>query len=184
MPTSSKPTDPPLIDLKITNPVTYLKKWWAKIIGNEGVDIRFHIHPLTAISMIAAFGAFGFGVGRMSAFLSTTPLVKYIPQLIASPTPIAWRDTAFIGILRQSPDTKRFYLELTTGETITLQLGLNVNLTKYIGRRIFAGGNYNDNTKMLVVSEGQDLEVLPTSVNPIPTIPPTPSPSPVVEQPN
>ena len=34
------PSDPPLVDVKVTNPVTYFKKWWAKIIGNEGIDFR------------------------------------------------------------------------------------------------------------------------------------------------
>ena len=57
-------SDPPLIDIKVTNPVTYFKKWWAKIIGNEGIDFRLHFRPLTAIAIALVIITVGFGLGR------------------------------------------------------------------------------------------------------------------------
>lgn len=61
---TSKKTEPPLVDVKVSNPIIYLKKWWQKVIGNEGVDIRFKIHPLTAIAVAVIVASIGFGVGR------------------------------------------------------------------------------------------------------------------------
>ena len=66
-------SDPPLVDLKITNPVAYFKKWWAKIIGNEGVDFRLHFHPLTAMAIALVIVTVGFGLGDITIrdFLET-----------------------------------------------------------------------------------------------------------------
>jgi len=43
-------TEPLLVDVKVTNPVTYLRRWWEKVIGNEGISLSVKIHPLTAIA--------------------------------------------------------------------------------------------------------------------------------------
>ena len=55
----------PVVDLKVTNPVTYLKKWWKRVMSNEGVDFRFRIRPLTAIAISVVVAALYFGVGRI-----------------------------------------------------------------------------------------------------------------------
>jgi hypothetical protein len=36
---ASSSTEPPLIT--ITNPVTYLRLWWQKVMGKEGIDFKF-----------------------------------------------------------------------------------------------------------------------------------------------
>lgn len=169
--------DPPVVQFAVNNPVNYLKRWWARVIGNEGIDVKFRIHPLTAIAIAVVLGSAGFGIGRLSV---PEPLIKYVPFL-ASPTPVAtlnpWRETAYTGILRFTQTSKTYLLEVGQGETISLRILPNVDLSKFIGRRILAIGKVNDITKTLEVSEATDLEILPNQAivvpvvtTPIPTI--------------
>jgi hypothetical protein len=160
-------SDPPLVSLKVTNPVTYFKKWWKKIIGNEGVDFRLHVKPLTAIALIFIIASGSFGIGLLVKLANQSPIIKYIPAFAASPTPDPWKDTAFSGLLKQTGTT--FYLVTNDSEAITLSVPEGTNLTKYIGKRIFAIGRYNTQTGVLIVSEASDLEVLPINPTVVPT---------------
>ena len=169
--------DPPLIDLKITNPVNYLKICWAKVMGNEGIDISFKVRPLTAITIALIVGSLGFGVGRLTV---PEPFSKYVPFLATPeplPTPNPWRNTAYTGVVRYSDTTKKYYLEVgpaaAGGETINLEAPANVALTKLVGKRILAVGQVNDAIKLLKVIDVSDLEVLPSLAIPIPTLPPS-----------
>src|SRR5688572_745190 len=91
--------DPPLVSVKVTNPITYLKLWWKEVIGNEGVEMKFKIKPLTALLLVSAvtfiLTGTGFSLGRISIPI-TNPIVKYVPQLapVITPTPDPWRETA------------------------------------------------------------------------------------------
>jgi hypothetical protein len=169
----------PLVEVKVTNPVTYLKNWWNKVIANEGVDFRFHIRPLTAIAMTLVVALVGFGVGRFSLNI---PFLKY--EVIGSPTPVVttevWKETAYTGTLQYSQTTSKYYLMITSSsELITLQLPENLDLSDFVGKRILAIGKYNKSGKILVVSDAKSLEILSKSPVPIPTF--SPSPSPTVE---
>lgn len=101
----------PLVDMKVTNPVTYLKRWWDRIIGNEGVDFRFRVRPLTAIAITLVVVAVAYGVGRIKLPFKI-PFFEYAlapsPTPGTSPTPNPWRQTAFTGVLHRSTD--KFYL--------------------------------------------------------------------------
>ncbi len=177
-------SDPPLVDVKVTNPVTYIKNWWNKIIGNEGVEFRLHIRPLTAIITAAVIATIGFGVGRFVL----PPGIK-IPffefgetTTTPTPTPDLWRDTAYTGTLHFMTSTGKYYLQVTSSsEAITLDVPPTLNLENLIGRRIFASGKYNKTTRILVVAEAKDMEILPKSPVPIPTLSSTPTPSPTPE---
>lgn len=164
-------SEDPLVQLTVTNPIAKFQNWVTKLISNEGVDLKLRIHPLTALAIAGIIAAGGFGLGRFS-IPPESPIVKYIPQLVQvpTPTPNPWRETAFTGVLRYSSTTKKFYLETGGGEAITLEVPLNVTLTKYVGRRIFATGNLNTVTGILVVTEATDLELLPTQQLLIPTV--------------
>lgn len=170
---------PPLLSFAVTNPVTYLKLWWKKVFAGEGIDLKLRIHPLTALAVAGIIAAGGFSLGRFS-LPPTNPIVKYIPQLVAAPTPTPnmWRETAFTGLLRYSTTTKKFYLETGEGEAITLEVPTNVTLTKYVGRRIFATGNLNTQSGVLLVTEATDLELLPAQQTLIPTVAVSPSATP------
>jgi len=172
-------SDPPLVDLKITNPVTYFKKWWAKIIGNEGVEFKLHFHPLTAMAIALVIIIVGFGLGR-----EADPVPSPTPAPTPSPEPIL-KDTAFIGTLHFSDQTNRFYLVTTSSaEAITLTIPDTINLKPLIGKRILAAGLYNKSARTLQVSDAKDMEILPKTPIPVPTAPPlqTPESSPSAER--
>lgn len=166
--------DPLLVDLKVTNPIVYIKAWWKKVVANEGVDFRFRIRPLTAIAITAVVMAGSFGLGRL---LIPAPLIKYIPLLAPSPSPNPWRETAFTGILRYSTVSQKYYLDTNSSEAVTLAAPASVNVSKLVGRRILAVGKLNTQTGVLVVTDASDLEILPAQIVPVPTTLPTPSPA-------
>jgi hypothetical protein len=91
--------EPPLIDVKISNPVTYLKLWWKKVMGEEGVYFSFRIHPITAFLIAFAFAVGFFGAGRYSVNI---PFLKYEVEGTTKPTTVSesiWKETAFTGKL-------------------------------------------------------------------------------------
>jgi len=54
----------PLVDIKVTNPITYIKSWWNKIIGNEGIELRVKVRPLTAIAISIIILTVTLGIGK------------------------------------------------------------------------------------------------------------------------
>jgi hypothetical protein len=182
---TSKQTDPPLVDVKVTNPIEYIKIWWNRIIGNEGVDFSFHIKPLTAIAISVVIASIGFGLGRFAIPAINLPFLKLNAYPSPSPTPTSsnelWKETAFTGTLQYTNATNRYFLITTSSsEAITLEVPKNIDLNELIGKRIFAAGNYNKSTRILVVFDTKSLEVLPKSPIPVPTLTPTPTPSPEI----
>jgi hypothetical protein len=169
--------DPLLVDLKVTNPIVYIKAWWKKVMANEGVDFRFRIRPLTAIAMALVVAGASFGIGWWTSVLSQTPIVKYLPQLTPTPTPNPWKETAFTGVLKYTESNKRYYLLTQESEAITLEVPTNVNVSKLVGKRILAVGRLNTQTGLLVVSDTSDLEILPAQIVPVPVATPTPTPT-------
>lgn len=168
----------PLVEVKVTNPVTYLKNWWSKVMGKEGIDFSFRIHPVTAVAMAAAIALVSFGAGRFSINI---PFLKYevVNSPIPTPTPLIWKETAFTGTLQFSSATQKFYLMTTSSsELITLEVPENIDLTDYVGKRILAIGNYNKSKKILEVTDAKSLEVLPKAQVTIPTTAPTSTSSP------
>ena len=155
---------PPMVDLKITNPVTYLKAWWRRVMYNEGIDFRFRIHPLTAIAIALLISAGSFGIGHI-AFPKDSIVTKLVPAL-APVDPV--RDTAFTGIVRFTKETGKYFLETKESEAITLSVPANVDLSKQIGKRIFASGKYNIQTHILSVVSASNLEILPIKITPVP----------------
>jgi hypothetical protein len=172
----------PLVNLQVSNPVTYLKSWWKRVMGKEGIDFRFRIKPLTAIAIAIVLATFGFGVGRF-AFSVQSPYIKYVPTVSPTPmpTPNPWRETAFSGTLRFSTFDDRFYLTTTSAEAISLEIPDNVDLSELMGRRIFATGNYNERSRVLKVTDAADLEVLPKEIEEVPVVTVTVAPMEVVE---
>ena len=181
---------PPMVSFSLTNPVTYLKIWWKKVMSGEGIDLRFRIHPLTAIALVTILVAGGAGIGwATKSVLTQVPVVKEFvllptPTPMPTPTPDPWKNAAYTGQLKQAGGN--FYLVTTEAEAITLQIPENVNLTKHIGKRILAIGKFNRFTNVLKVSDATDLEILIQStavptVIPSPTATRTPSPTPTLE---
>ena len=177
------PKDPPLVDVKVTNPIVYIKNWWARVMGKEGVYFSFRIHPITAFLTAFGFAAAIFGVGRYSVNI---PFLKYevLPTTIASLEAI-WKETAYTGKLQYSVTGDKFFLITTSSEAITLSVPEGLDLMALVGKRIFAVGEYNKTERLLKVTDVKDLEILPATPIPIPTrsptSTPTPTPTPTIE---
>lgn len=170
--------EPPLIT--VTNPVTYLRLWWQKVMNKEGVDFNFRIHPITAFLIAFGLGAGIFGAGRYSVNI---PFLKYENNSVIKPSPTTesfWKETAYTGRLQYSVTSQKYFLLTTSSEAITLEVPTNLNLMTLVGKRIMAVGEYNKSVKLLKVVDIKDLEVLPNSPVPIPTIEPTVTPAPTV----
>jgi len=178
---SKKTTEPPLVEVKVTNPITYIKAWWKKVINNEGVDFEFHIRPLTAIAIAVVIATIGFGVGRFVLPEGIDiPFFEY-SNSTSSPTPTTettWKETAFTGTLRYSSETNKYYLVTTSSEAITLQVPENMDLKDFVGKRIFATGKYNKSSRILIIADAKDTEVLSKTPLPLPTYLSTPTASP------
>lgn len=167
--------EPPLIT--VTNPVTYLRLWWQKVMGKEGVDFNFKIHPVTAFLIAFGLGLGIFGAGRYSVNI---PFLKYVADPTTKPMPTiepVWKETAFSGKLQYSVTNQKYFLLTTSAEAITLEVPDNLDLLTLVGKRIMAVGEYNKSTKLLRVSDAKDLEILSKTPQPIPTIEPTIEPS-------
>lgn len=171
--------EPPIVDVKVRNPLTYIKKWWKKVIENEGIYFSFRVRPLTALAIALVVTSLSLGVGKFVLPFSV-PFFQYTPEAenVPVPTPEAWKETAYTGTLRYSDATRKFYLITTASEALTLEVPENIKLANYVGRRIFATGKYYKATRTLVVASASDTELLPTAASPIPTTSPTPTPTP------
>lgn len=176
-------TNPPdLLNVKVTNPLVYIKYWWKRIMANEGVDLRLKVKPITAIAFAIIAFSLAFGLGGV-VFPFAFPWLKINNEVVkATPTPtpeIIWKDTALKGTLtKTNTNPIRFYLVTTSTEAVTLEVPAGFNLITLVGKRILAVGTYNSKDKVLEVEDIQDLEVLPTKPVPIPTSQPTPTPTP------
>ena len=168
---------PPLVDLKVTNPVEYIKLWWKKVIGNEGIDFRLHFHPLTAIAIALAIASVGFGIGVRFEEMPGQPTPTPLRQ--GSEGQSDWKETAFTGTLQYSQITSKYFLTTTSAsEAISLQVPSNIDLQSSVGKRILVIGDYNKSERLFIVNDAKDLEILPKSPIPIPTTEPTPTPTP------
>lgn len=174
-------TNPPdLLNVKITNPLVYIKYWWKRIMANEGVDLRLRVKPITAIAFAIVAFSLTFGLGGV-VFPFAFPWLKINNGIVATPTPTPeiWKDTALKGTLtKTNTNPIKFYLVTTSTEAVTLEVPVGFNLITLVGKRILAVGTYNSKDKVLEVEDIQDLEVLSTTPVPIPTSNPTPTPSP------
>ncbi len=170
--------EPPLIDVKVTNPLTYIKSWWKRIIGNEGIDFRVRVKPLTAIAITVIIVTISMGIGRF-VFPFKIPFFVYTSDEEGTVTldEDEYRDTAFTGTLRHVLLTNRYYLTTSSSEAINLEVPDNVDLKDFTGRRIFATGRYHEATRTLLVVDAADLELLPSEAETIPTTEPAPEPS-------
>ncbi|MFH1610782.1 MAG: hypothetical protein ABIA91_02720 [Patescibacteria group bacterium] len=162
--------DPPLVDVKVSNPITYIKSWWKRVVGNEGMEIRIKIKPLTAILITVIVVTLCLGITRV-VLPFEIPFLEFNSEV--TPTPVVYRQTAFAGILRFTESNEKYFLETNSAEAINLEIPENISLDKFIGSRIFATGQYSDSERVLIVSDVSDLEIFPEIEIPIPTVKPT-----------
>jgi len=175
--TDLRKKEPPLVDVKVTNPLTYAKSWWKRVIGNEGIDVRVRVKPLTAIAISIIVLTVTLGIGRF-VFPFKIPFFVYTTEEgVATSDKVDYRDAAFTGELRHTILTNRYYLITSSSEAINLQVPENVDLKDFVGRRIFAVGKYQEETRTLLVTDAANLELLPSKAETIPTTEPAPESS-------
>ena|SRR3989344_707100 len=163
----SEKNDPPLVDLKVTNPVTYLKKWVAKFFKNQDIDIHLKIKPFATIGLILAFttvSGVSFNIGRM-----------FFPNS----SPILHRAITLQGEIQMS-ESGQYYLALPDNTLWTLRPKTNnINLDNVINKQVLVKGN--------MIAEANVVEVTEviTFDKPKPVIyAPTPQPATNSAQPN
>jgi len=166
--------DPPLIDLKITNPVTYLKLFLKKLLANEGIDFHLKIKPFTVILIVLILSGTGYTLGAFGVFFPSLLIQK--TDITVTPTPIAAYKSAFFGTLGKTA-SGHYYLMIVGSQVVNLEVSANVNLSHELGKRLLASGLYNHETNTLQVTQSSQLEVLPTAPQALPTLPATPTPS-------
>lgn len=158
----------PLIDVKVTNPITYIKSWWKRIIGNEGIELKIKVRPLTAIAIAIIVLTVSLGIGRFNLPFKI-PFFDYSLNEEALPPNLINRDTAFSGILQFDSVTRKYYLITNTSEAIKLDVPDSLELSIFIGKRMFVTGEYYEDSRTLRVSVASDIEILPTETEAIPT---------------
>ncbi len=166
----------PLVDVKVTNPITYIKSWWRKIIGKEGIELKIKVRPLTAIAIAIIVVTVTLGIGYFK-FPFKIPFFEYKVKEEALPK-IFFRETAFSGTLSYDQPNEQYYLITESAEAIKLEVPENIDLKDFIGRRILTTGKYYQDTRTLKVYSASDLELLPKESETIPTTVPTAPPEP------
>lgn len=139
--TEYKKDDPPLIDIKVTNPITYFKLWLKRLLKNEGIDLRLRIRPLTAIAIGLAFATFFAGTGFSVAkvfFPTSSPILK--------------REVSYQGVI-QKTDTGSYFLVLSDGVMYRLTPKTKLELDSFISKSVLVRGNLTREPNVINVSE-------------------------------
>lgn len=127
-PSAYTPDDPPLINVQVTNPITYLKLWLNKILKNEGIELRLRIRPLTAVAIFLLVtlgsGLTGFQVARVF-FPTSSPLLK--------------REINYNGTLKNTGG--EYYLVISPTEMYRLDYKSLDELNGLENQNVFVKGN-------------------------------------------
>lgn len=163
--------DPPLVDLKVTNPLTYLKNWLTRLLKNQDIDIRIKIKPFATLALIGAFSAvfgLGYGFGLNSAakalFPNSSPLLK--------------RAITVEGTIQKSSSGKYYLSANNTLWTLNaLSPVSEKSLNSLVGKDASIKGNLTAEKNLINVSEVISLDAPEPAVSQAepPPVPATPS---------
>ena len=139
----SKDSDPPIFTIR--NPITYIKRWWNKILAKEGVDFRlgFKIRPITAVLIASIIISGGISSG-VTAFVLKT----FFP----TSSPVLHRQIIQQGTIQTG--TGGFYLTASDSSIWKLKPKKpNVNLKDQVGKQVTVAGNLTSEANLIEVSE-------------------------------
>lgn len=139
----SKDSDPPIFTIR--NPITYIKRWWNKILAKEGVDFKlgFKIRPITAVLIASIIISGGIGSGVTAFALKT-----FFP----TSSPVLHRQIIEQGTIQTG--TAGFYLTATDSSIWKLKPKKpNVNLKDQVGKQVTVAGNLTREANLIEVSE-------------------------------
>lgn len=167
----------PLVEVKVTNPIAYFKHWWQKVIGNEGLKLKFslEIKPLTVIALVLVLGMLGLGITTLGALLKYLPFYQSFQQFVT--TPDNSRETAMEGRLYLEADGGRFFLfTANLNEAVWVQAPDKLDLSNFDNQHVILTGSYNDQTNILSVTSIRTLNEVKQPA--APALAPLPEPSP------
>lgn len=134
----SERNDPPMLDVKVTNPVTYFKKWVYKFFKNQDIDLHLRIKPFATIGLVLAFTAVGgttFSIGR---------------YLFPNSSPILHRQVVYPGTIQKGD--MGYYL-MYNSSPWKLKPKNNINLSNLLGKPVIVTGNLTAEPNLIEVSE-------------------------------
>jgi hypothetical protein len=145
----------PLVDIKVTNPITYIKSWWKKVLGGEGIDLRLKVKPLTAVAISFVVVSVSMGVGRFVLPVKI-PFFEYSGNVINQ----AENMQAFVGTLHFANYSKIYYLVTNDAGVVTVK-GLNkTEMDELIGKKILVAGEYDKSIKTMKIEDIGDVELI------------------------
>lgn len=162
----------PLVSVSVNNPISWFMKLLNQLKKKQTTTFTFRLGvPLIALPvLIAAFAAVFFGLGKL-----TTPKEEKIVE--KSPSSYYVSRAGVLKIV-EGTEGSVYFLVLSSGEALKLQPPENINLSKLSDKRILASGTYTVETNTLGVENVANMELLPASPSPIPTVTPTPTSTP------
>ncbi|MBI4035787.1 hypothetical protein HY383_02475 [Candidatus Daviesbacteria bacterium] len=137
-------SDPPIVTVR--NPITYIKKWWNKILAKEGIDFKmgFRIKPITAVLIASVIISGGVSSGVTALVLKT-----FFP----TSSPILHRQIIQQGTIQKSA-TGGFYLTSSDSSMWKLKSkNPNINFADQMGKLVTVTGNMTKETNLIEVSE-------------------------------
>ena len=137
-----------MVDVKVTNPITYFNNWWKKIIGNEGIEVKASskIKPLTAFFLLGLVVSGGITIGLLNKVKNSALVVGQFIPAIGSNNLV---EGGFVGTLTKT--LNGVYYLVTNLEAVSLSVPANLPIDVLEGKKVLATGKYNSDTKILYV---------------------------------
>lgn len=158
--------DKPLVSVSVNNPISWFQKLLNQLKKKQTTTLTFRLGvPLIALPvLITAFAGIFFGLGKITN--------KSDSLIEPTPTEIVEFNVTKTGVLKKimTDSSNAYYLFLNNGEVIKIIAPEEVKLSSLYGKRILASGVMNMIENTLTIHEIADLEELPSSPIPIPTI--------------
>lgn len=135
----SEKDDPPMVDIKVTNPVTYFKRWVDKFLKNQDIDLHLRIRPFAAVGLLMTFSIVGgtaFSIGR---------------YIFPNSSPIFHRQVVYPGTI-QKGDMGQYFL-MYNSSPWKLKPKNNINLSTLAGKPVIVTGNLTTEPNLIEVSE-------------------------------
>jgi biotin operon repressor len=147
--------DDPLVEVRVMNPLAFLKKWLTELLKNEGIEVKLSIKlkPLTVLGIVLLLTTAGLGAKALGLAFKYTPFYESYRQLVTEPD--TSRQAAFDGQIIVS-DNQAYIVRV--GEAEAVRLIGELDWQTYDRGFVFVTGRYNPDTQTLQEVSIQELE--------------------------
>lgn len=168
----------PLVSVTITNPFKKILYWLDQIRKHQTTTFAFKLSiPLIALPVII-FAVFQFGRNAGISFQKNQSKQTPAPQTSVAAQPVEVSRAGTLKVAKGATQS-RYLLQLRNGEIMNLQIGANIDLTKYAEKQVLITGFQNKTTGVINVTDIAEIEVLNKTVIPkTPTLLPESTSSP------